>query len=336
MIKPPQSWQNTRTYLKDILTSDWYKAIAQITATLISSTHDFYKKEGIKPFIFPVTTGSISSPMGKGSDSVPITIQIKGNTIYLADSMQFSLELATRLNERGAYYIMPTFRGEDNDDRHLNEFVHSEVEVSGTFDDIVDLAEKYIKYICEEVNSECKEIISKTAGTTEHLEGLLSAKNSFTKVPYSEALNILKNNENAFQKVGTDYPSITSQGEKELIKKFGDFTWLTELPYSNVPFYQARIEDSQFAQAADLLAGIGEILGCGQRVHTKKDLEKSLEFHKVSFHGYEWYSEMREIQTLQTSGFGMGLERLILWLTKTDDIRNCCILYRDHRIITFP
>jgi len=336
LIQPANSWKNTSTYLKDILTNPWYQNLSSLTSEIIIATHDFYKIKGIKPFIFPVTTGSVSSPMGKGSDSIPIAIKIKGNTIFLADSMQFSLELATRLNNKGAYYIMPTFRGEDNDQRHLNEFIHSEVEISGTFDNILELAEEYIKFLLSSIYKNCKDTILSIVGSLDHIEKLLLKKDHFYRISYADAVTKLKSKNEFLADIGTGYPVVTSLGEKELIRMYGDFVWLTYLPYSNVPFYQAQDENEAHAKAADLLAGIGEILGCGQRVSTKLELEGSISFHNVNFHGYEWYAEMKEIAPLQTSGFGMGLERLILWLTKTEDIRNCCVLYRDHAVVFYP
>ena len=103
-----------------------------------------------------------------------------------------------------------------------------------------------------------------------------------------------------------------------------------------VPFYQAKQKDGKSAYAADLLAGIGEILGCGQRVLSVKELDESLKAHKVNSKEYIWYRKMREIKQIQTSGFGLGIERFILWVLKHNDIRDCTILLRDHNNITTP
>lgn len=170
MIQPVCSWKNPDQHLKQLLSTPWYRTLNKIFSQILLLTHNFYKTENITPTIFPITTGSVSSPFGLGSDSLPVKINIKNNDMYLADSMQFSLEIATRLNDKGAYYIMPSFRGENMDARHLNEFVHSEVEIKGDLDDVMSLAERYIKYLIRGLKDTCTKEIVEVCGTTEHLK----------------------------------------------------------------------------------------------------------------------------------------------------------------------
>jgi asparaginyl-tRNA synthetase len=130
--------------------------------------------------------------------------------------------------------------------------------------------------------------------------------------------------------------SIIAAGEKELIKRYGDFTWITNMPNRSVPFYQTKEPGTDFSMTGDLLAGIGEILGCGQRVFTAEDTKNSLAEHEVSEDGYKWYIEMRDIKTIKTSGFGLGMERFMLWVLKHNDVRDCALLIRDHSKVIFP
>ena len=92
----------------------------------------------------PITTGSISSPMGLGSDSIPVKIQLGGRDTYLADSMQFALEYGCRFFENGVWYIMPSFRGESEDKRHLSQFYNSEAEICVKLEDDMKLVEEYL------------------------------------------------------------------------------------------------------------------------------------------------------------------------------------------------
>ncbi|MDR0727098.1 MAG: hypothetical protein LBF37_03485, partial [Rickettsiales bacterium] len=298
------------------------------------ATHDFYKSRNISPTLFPITTGSISSPMGMGSDSIPVSVEIKGNKIYLADSMQFCLEIGTRLSDKGAYYIMPTFRGEEIDERHLNEFVHSEVEIPGNIEDVRNLAEDYIKYMINYLIEHNANDISLITGNIQHLQNMPERK--VPKISYSDALKELESIQGATERLSENLYTITKIGEKHLLSKYGDFTWLTDIPWMLVPFYQAKQPDGKSAYASDLLAGIGEILGCGQRVLSVANLDESLREHNVNPSEYEWYRKMREIKEIQTSGFGLGIERFILWILKHDDIRDCTLLLRDHTKITTP
>lgn len=333
-VKAPQSWKKPNRHIQVLLNSDWYKILARLYKSIFEATHDFYKQESISPMMLPITTGAISSPMGKGSDSVPVQVIIKGQKVYLADSMQFSLEIGTRLSEKGAYYIMPTFRGEQTDERHLNEFVHSEVEIAGNIDDIMKLAERYIKYMIKYLLDNNTQDIKEVAGTISHLQNALTKP--FGHVSYQDALTELSNVNGALNDVCDDAKNITKIGEKHLLETHGNFTWLTDLPRILVPFYQAKQPNSNNAFASDLLAGIGEILGCGQRVFSPEDLEESLREHEVSPEEYIWYKQMRKIQPLQTSGFGLGIERFLLWVMKHDDIRDCTLLLRDHNNFTAP
>lgn len=334
MIQPVFSWKNPDQHLEKLLTQPWYRALNKVFSQILSLTHDFYKTENIAPTIFPITTGSVSSPFGLGSDSLPVIINIKNNDMYLADSMQFSLEIATRLADNGAYYIMPSFRGEDMDARHLNEFVHSEVEIKGNLDDVMALAERYIKYLIRGLKEKCSNEILEICGTTEHMDAVLNKH--FYKIRFDEARCELKNISGAFKELAPGLYAITATGEHELIKKYGDFTWVTHMPYKSVPFYQAKEHGTEYSMTGDLLAGIGETLGCGQRVLSAKDAINSLDEHNVDKSGYQWYINMRNLDQIQTSGFGMGLERFILWLFKHDDIRDCTLLIRNHKRVVFP
>lgn len=334
MTRPVSSWKHPENHLKELLTNPWYQAVNKILSTILALTHDFYKQEGIAPTIFPITTGSVSSPFGLGSDSLPVKVDIRGHDIYLADSMQFSLEIAARLNSKGAYYIMPSFRGEDMDSRHLNEFIHSEAEIKGSLTDVMALVEKYIKYLVQGLKNNCSAEIIAIAGDVEHLDKALNS--SFHKIRFDEALKELSNTGGAWKELSDGLLSITPAGEQELIKRYGEFTWITNMPHRSVPFYQAKELGTEFSMTGDLLAGIGEILGCGQRVLSAEDAKNSLAEHEVSEDGYKWYIEMRDINSVQTSGFGLGMERFMLWILKHDDVRDCALLIRDHSRVIFP
>ena len=334
-IKAPSSYLSPEKHLDVLLKNEWYQILNNLFISIFTATHEFYQKKKIQPSLFPITTGSISSPMGLGSDSIPISVKIDGQPVFLADSMQFCLEIGARLNEKGAYYIMPTFRGEKTDARHLNEFMHSEVEIKGTRNDIMNLAEEYIKYMIRYILKHNAKQVSKIAGNVDHLKKAL--KHKFHQIDYMAAANELASIKGATQKIGNQFIDITPKGEKLLLEKYGDFTWLVNLPWKLVPFYQAKnLNQKDTAYAADLLAGIGEILGCGQRVLTVEDLDKSLAEHRVDPEPYMWYRRMRELNCVQTSGFGLGIERFILWVLKHNDIRDCTILLRDHKKIVGP
>ena len=104
-------WERPEAALEAVFDDPWFAALAAAEHELSCATFDFYRGKGMQTLHLPVTTGSISSPMGLGSDSTPVKIQLFGQPVYLADSMQFFLEFGCRLMPKGCFYIMPSFRG---------------------------------------------------------------------------------------------------------------------------------------------------------------------------------------------------------------------------------
>ena len=223
---------------------------------------------------------------------------------------------------------MPTFRGEKADERHLCQFYHSEVEIPGTLDDIIKLAEDYVKYLSLHILLEYEEELKKIAGNLDHIKNLINM-NKFPEVTFEEACNILNGSDKFIEynkKQG--FRKINALGEKELIKHFGGVVWLKNFDFLSVPFYQDITLDKKYAKNADLLLGIGETLGSGERHENGIQVKNALKLHNVGENEYEWYIKMKDMYPLKTSGFGMGIERYILWLTRKDDIRDCQLLPR--------
>ena len=195
MIKEPNCWKNPQNHYMELLNIPWYKTLIKLQNLVSYETAKFYEKRGIITMHLPVTTGSISSPMGRGSDSLPVKISIQGIDTYLADSMQFLLEYGCRFFEKGCYYLMPSFRGEDADERHLCQFYHSEAEIVGGLRDVQALVEDYIRYLSETLLTHCEQPILDVAGTTAHIQAVLK-QNTFPQIEYDDAINLLRKQDN--------------------------------------------------------------------------------------------------------------------------------------------
>jgi asparaginyl-tRNA synthetase len=102
--------------------------------------------------------------MGLGSDSLPVHVELGGVNTYLADSMQFMLELACRLTGRDCYYIMPSFRGEACDETHLSQFFHSEAEIRGDLADVMAVVDEYILHLAGGLLDRHEELLVDLAG----------------------------------------------------------------------------------------------------------------------------------------------------------------------------
>ena len=140
-LKAPKSWMSPAKHTLEVLQNPWYgNLLAAQNSLFHTSVAYFDKTVGYKYAFVPATTDAISSPMGLGSDSLPVSISFLGKETRLADSMQFALEYFLRIQGGlpGVYYINNSFRGEDSDSMHLNQFYHIECELSGTSFHCVD------------------------------------------------------------------------------------------------------------------------------------------------------------------------------------------------------
>ena len=312
-------WERPEAALEAVFDDPWFAALAAAEHELSCATFDFYRGKGMQTLHLPVTTGSISSPMGLGSDSTPVKIQLFGQPVYLADSMQFFLEFGCRLMPKGCFYIMPSFRGEAADQRHLCQFYHSEAEIPGTFADVKVLAEEYIRHLAAHFLAHFGDTIHTHAGSCRHIERLL-ALGKFPSVPYREAVSRLREIPGCLTPSPCGAPSITARGERALLEQFGGIVWLEEIDQRLVPFYQAT-DGHGGAICGDLLFGPGEAVGAGQRCASGEAVKEALKAHEVSGEDYAWYIRMKECRPMQTSGFGMGTERFLMWLFCGQDIR---------------
>ncbi len=323
-LSPPGGWNDPRGNFSALMQHPWYAAIFEIQSLIIVTTHDFFRERSFKPVLTPVTTGSISSPMGLGSDSVPVSVNLFNQQTYLADSLQFSLEFLLRIWKSGVFYIMPSFRGEEPDATHLNQFFHVEAEMNGNLTEVIALINDYLRVLTRAILTLQDTNPSFQGFDFEHVNCLLAPR--IPEITYQEALRILVQ-----ESVNRDVPKFTidKKDERRLARKFGGAVWLTHLPANLVPFYQA-IDPDQPDQtlAADLLLEIGEVVGCGQRHATAGETEAVLQNHGVAKSNYEWYCRMKAESPMVTSGFGLGVERFIAFVLKHHDIRDVMLFNR--------
>lgn len=318
-------WSDPGRYLS-LLGNPWYRLLVELQHQLTVATHAYWAERNCRTLHLPITTHSISSPMGLGSDSLPVEVELCGVRTYLADSMQFMLEYGCRLSEDGAFYLMPSFRGEPADSTHLCQFYHSEVEIRGGLDEAVLSAEGYIKAMATRILESCSEALDEHASGTKHIHDFVA--NNVARITFDEAARRLQGQPGLItQQQG--WRNITRRGEQALMADLGGPVWITHWDHLAVPFYQAfDAEDPSKALNADLLLGAGEVLGLGERHATGAQVRNALELHQVSADPYQWYIDMKDSHPMQTAGYGLGVERFLLWILGHDDIRDLQILTR--------
>ena len=245
------------------------------------------------------------------------------------------------------YTFGPTFRAENsNTTRHLAEFWMVEPEVAfNNLEDNIDLAEDFLKYVIQYVLDNCKddlEFLDKRfaeeqkqkpekerakEGLIEKLENVV--KKRFKRVSYTEAIEILLNSKEnkkgkfvyPIEKWGTD---LQSEHERFLVEKhFECPVVLFDYPAEIKAFYMRLNEDNKTVAAMDVLfPGIGEIIGGSEREDRLEVLKKKMEDMHVDQEELWWYMDTRKFGSVPHSGFGLGLERLVLFVTGMTNIRD--------------
>jgi asparaginyl-tRNA synthetase len=227
------------------------------------------------------------------------------------------------------YTFGPTFRAENsNTSRHLAEFWMIEPELAfGDLEDVMALAENLIRYVVKDVlqnGSADLEVVSKKAGVASrvYLEEALTAP--FQKVTYTEAVEILLKSGQSFEFPVAWGEDLKSEHERYLCEKhFKAPTFVYNYPEKLKAFYMYLNEDGKTVRATDLLMpGIGEVIGGSQREDRLDVLESRIRDKGLDPTSMDWYLDLRRYGSVPHGGFGMGLERLLAWITGLGNVRD--------------
>lgn len=233
------------------------------------------------------------------------------------------------LSFRNVYTFGPTFRAEDsNTARHAAEFWMIEPEMAfAELKDYMDVAEDLVKYIINYVLENAPEEMKffNSFIDKDLFKRLDNVANSdFGRITYTEAIDILKKSGQKFQ-----YPvewgiDLQTEHERYLTEKvFNKPIFVTDYPKAIKAFYMRENEDGKTVAAADLLVpGVGEIVGGSQREERYDVLERRIEELGLNKKDYWWYLELRKYGETKHSGFGLGFERIIMYVTGMSNIRD--------------
>ena len=338
-----------------------FSSIMRVRSNLSFAIHKYFKEKGFFYVNTPIITGSDAEGAGEmfkvttleiNKDSLNQKNEVNydedffGKETNLTVSGQLEAEsLAMGLGK--VYTFGPTFRAENsNTSRHLAEFWMIEPEMAFyDLEDNMELAEDFIKYIIKDLINECKEDLeflnqrlidedkSKPINERNELSLLdrldFVIKNNFKRITYSEALEILKNSKPNKKKKfkfpilewGVDFQS---EHERYLVEKhFKKPVIIYNYPAKIKAFYMRLNEDKKTVKAMDILfPGIGEIVGGSQREERLDVLKSRIQELNIEEKELWWYLDLRKYGTVKHSGFGLGLERLILFATGMSNIRD--------------
>lgn len=240
------------------------------------------------------------------------------------------------------YTFGPTFRAENsNTSRHLAEFWMIEPEVAfASLDDIAGLAEKLLKYVFQAVLDERADDMAFFAQRVDkeavsRLENFITA--DFAQVDYTDAVEILQNCGQRFENPVYWGVDLSSEHERYLAEQhFKAPVVVKNYPKDIKAFYMRMNSDGKTVAAMDVLApGIGEIIGGSQREERLEQLDNRLEEMGLKKEDYWWYRDLRRYGTIPHSGFGLGFERLIAYVTGVQNVRDVIPFPRTPRNASF-
>lgn len=343
---PLQKKGHTYEFLRTIAhlrpRTNTFGAIARLRNQVSKSIHDFFQERGFLYIHTPIVTASDCEGAGamfrvttidpenppKVDGKVDYTKDFFGKPAYLTVSGQLQVEsFACSLGK--VYTFGPTFRAENsNTPRHLAEFWMVEPEMAFyDLNDNMDLAEAFLKRIISDALAKCsedlkffQERVDKEVFT--RLENVLN--NPFRRLPYTEAIEILQSTGKTWEYPVSWGCDLQSEHERYLAEQhFKCPVILFNYPRTLKPFYMRVNEDNKTVRAMDVLVpGVGEIIGGSQREERLDVLESRMTEQGLDPHAYSWYSDLRRYGTVPHAGFGLGLERTILFLSGMANIRD--------------
>src|SRR5437016_9070717 len=345
---PLQKKGHTPEFLREIAhlrpRSNLFGCVFRVRSRLAFAIHQFFQERGFVYVHSPIITGSDCEGAGElfrvtTLDPAAAESRTTGSEIdyakdffarptYLTVSGQLEAEaLALALSK--VYTFGPTFRAENsNTSRHASEFWMIEPEMA--FCDLngnMDLAEEFVKYLIADARKHCPEEMELFAKFVDkellaRLDFVLDRP--FQRITYSDAVDLLKKSGEKFE-FPIDYGlNLQSEHEHWLAEKhFKCPVTVFNFPKEIKPFYMRVNDDGKAVAAMDLLVpGIGEIVGGSQREERLEVLEENMRRHKMDPADYKWYLDLRRYGTVPHSGFGLGFERMLMFVTGVSNIRD--------------
>mgnify|MGYP003522219449 FL=1 len=357
---PLQNKRHTLEYLRTIAhlrpRTNTFMAVFRVRSLLSYAIHKYFQDKGFVYVHTPIITGSDTEGAGEmfqittlDLNNIPKTdknmVNFKedffGKSSNLTVSGQLNVE-AFCMAFKNTYTFGPTFRAENsNTPKHAAEFWMMEPEIAFadlevTMDVAEDMLKYVIKYVLENAPEEMaffNQFIDKSL--LERLEKIVAS--DFGRVTYTEAIEILKKADKKFE-----YPvewgvDLQTEHERYLAEEHFDRpVFVTDYPKDIKAFYMKLNEDGKTVRAMDLLApGIGEIIGGSQREDDFEKLENKIKEMNLNTEDYWWYLELRKYGSVPHSGFGLGFERGLMYLTGMTNIRDVIPFPRAPKTLEF-
>ncbi|AEH53583.1 asparaginyl-tRNA synthetase [Heyndrickxia coagulans 2-6] len=286
----------------------------KIRNEIIRATYEFFNMNGFTKIDPPILTGSAP----EGTTELFHT-KYFDEEAYLSQSGQLYMEAAAMAFGK-VFSFGPTFRAEKSKTRrHLIEFWMIEPEMAFyEHEDSLKVQEQYVSYIVRSVLENCKLDLHRLGRDTSKLEQVSAP---FPRITYDDAIELL--HEKGFEEIkwGEDFGA---PHETAIAESFDKPVFITHYPAAIKPFYmQPDAKRPEVVLCADLIApeGYGEIIGGSERINDYDLLLKRIKDFNLSEEAYKWYLDLRKYGSVPHSGFGLGLERTVAWISGVEHVR---------------
>ena len=339
---PLQPKKHTREFLRTIgylrPRANLFQAVFRVRSVAAQAIHEYFQGHGYVYFHAPLITASDCEGAGEMFQVTTLPIEeLKGKVDYKKDffGKRTSLTVSGQLQAETfatafskVYTFGPTFRAENSNTKtHASEFWMIEPEIAFCdLEGLMDIEEEMLKFVVSYVLEHCPkemEFFDKFVekGLLDKLHKLIDSK--FTRVTHEEVITILKNSKEKFEYTPEYGEDIQKEHEKYITEYFQGPVFITDWPKDIKAFYMKQNEDGKTVRAVDLeVPGAGELMGGSQR---EEDMDKLIcrmdELH-MDKEELDWYINLRKYGTCVHSGFGMGFERLLIYLTGVENIRD--------------
>lgn len=352
---PLQKKRHTFEFLRDIAhlraRTNTFGAVARVRNQMAFAVHNFFQEHGFQYVHTPLITASDCEGAGEMFQVTTLNMQeiIRKALKDKVDPATFAVDYKQDFFEREAYLTVsgqleietyatalsrvytfgPTFRAENsNTTRHLSEFWMIEPEMSFfRLEDNMDLAEKFVVYLLKWALTHCRADLEFfnaqiKPGLIETLEHVVESK--FTRITYTDAVKELEKHASEFEFKPFWGCDLQSEHEKYLTEQvFKGPVIVTDYPKEIKAFYMKQNDDGKTVRAMDVLVpGLGEIIGGSEREDNLAALETRMTDLGLDVKNYWWYLDLRRYGTVPHSGFGLGFDRLLLYVTGMANIRD--------------
>jgi asparaginyl-tRNA synthetase len=344
---PLQKKRHSLEYLREIAhlrpRSNLFGAVFRVRSRLAYAIHRFFQERSFvyvhTPLItasdcegagemFKVTAFDPGDPPRTENGTVDYSKDFFERPTYLTVSGQLEAEIFA-LSHGNVYTFGPTFRAENsNTSRHASEFWMIEPEMAFcNLEGDMDLAEAFVKALIDDILEQCAEDLAffdkfVDKGLLERLRFV--SERPFERVSYAEAVRLLEGSGADFEYPVRYGANLQSEHERYLTEvHFKRPVTVFNYPQSIKPFYMRQNDDGETVAAMDVLVpGIGEIIGGSQREERLDRLDAALDAHQLSKEDYWWYRDLRRFGTAPHAGFGLGFERMLMFVTGVANIRD--------------